>query len=60
VEGDPINHPEIRIFIDTREPVTGQARAGTGEAVPFQGWLDLLKVLSELLAPHPGPSSPGG
>jgi hypothetical protein len=49
VEDGSIDHPEIRISIETREPVAGQARAGTGEALAFQGWLDLLRVLSDLL-----------
>jgi hypothetical protein len=54
----PIGHPEIRISIETREPVKGEARVSTGEAVPFQGWLDLLRVLSELLEGTSTPISP--
>jgi hypothetical protein len=60
MEDVPLNRPEILISIETREPVAGGARLGSGEAVSFQGWLDLLRVLSDLLAPNRGPSPPGG
>jgi hypothetical protein len=30
-----------------------------GDSLPFEGWLELLRVMSELIA-NPGPLSDGG
>lgn len=39
----------IEISVDTFDPPEGTLVADDGEAIPFAGWLDLLRVLSELL-----------
>jgi hypothetical protein len=39
----------IEISVDTFDPPEGTLVADDGEAIPFEGWLDLLRVLSELL-----------
>jgi hypothetical protein len=40
----------IRISIETTQPLVGAAATEGGDPVPFEGWLDLLKVVSELVA----------
>ena len=45
---------EIRISIETTEPLAGTATAGSREPVRFEGWLDLLRVLSALVGPKSG------
>jgi hypothetical protein len=39
----------IRISIDKTEPLVGSAVAGKKAPVPFVGWLDLLRAISELV-----------
>jgi hypothetical protein len=39
----------IRIAIDTTDPLTGSASAERGGSVPFVGWLELLRAVSELV-----------
>jgi hypothetical protein len=39
----------IEILVDTFDPPEGTLVADDGESIPFAGWLDLLRVLSELL-----------
>lgn len=39
----------IRITVDKAEPLTGVATTGSGDALPFEGWLGLLGVLSQLV-----------
>ena len=63
---------EIRISIQTSEPLTGTARTESRGPLPFDGWLELLHVLSTLIstqvdsaggkpAPaHDAPSQDGG
>jgi hypothetical protein len=46
----------IRILIERTQPLTGTAGTEKAEPVPFDGWLDLLRVISELVAAAP----PGG
>jgi hypothetical protein len=43
----------IEISVDTFDPPEGVLVADDGEAIRFAGWLDLLRVLSELLEPKP-------
>ena len=40
---------QIRISIDTAEPLTGTAKAGTSAPVAFTGWLELLRAIAELV-----------
>ena len=39
----------ICISIETIEPFMGTAAAGRGAPVPFVGWLELLRTISELV-----------
>ena len=45
---------EIRISIQTTEPLTGAARTESEGPLPFQGWLELLHVLSRLIGAEMG------
>ncbi len=49
---------EIRISIETTEPLAGTATAGSRDPLRFEGWLDLLRVLAALVGPRGG-SDPG-
>jgi hypothetical protein len=40
----------IRISIEQTEPLTGTAAAGKGTPVPFMGWLEMLRTISELVS----------
>jgi hypothetical protein len=40
----------IRISIERTQPLAGAAATEGGEPVPFEGWLELLRVVSELVA----------
>jgi hypothetical protein len=40
----------IRVVIRAVEPMAGEAQLGGRAPAPFEGWLDLLQRLSELLA----------
>lgn len=45
----------IHVRVDEREPPCGEVSGDDTAAVAFSGWLDLLRVLSELLeAPRAG------
>ena len=48
---------EIRISIQTTEPLAGAAKTETAGPLPFEGWLELLQVLATLTGP--GGSSAG-
>ena len=48
----------IRILIERAQPVAGTAVTEGQEPLPFDGWLELLRVLSELVTP--AASSGGG
>ncbi|MDR7454750.1 MAG: YciI family protein [Armatimonadota bacterium] len=56
---------EIRIVIQTTEPLAGTAAAGRRPPLRFEGWLELLRALSSLIdvggVPEPdnGPSGQG-
>ena len=39
----------IRVWIRDLEPVSGEAALDGRRAAPFEGWLDLLQRLSELV-----------
>ena len=43
----------IQLSIDTTEPPTGTAAIEGREPLPFKGWLDLLRLISELSAGTP-------
>jgi hypothetical protein len=40
----------IRIRIDQTQPLTGTATTRGGTPLPFDGWLELLRVIAELVA----------
>ncbi len=50
---------DIRISIATRQPMSGVALLEGGVPHRFEGWLDLLGVLSDLIA-DPGEAPTGG
>ena len=39
----------IRVWIERAEPLAGTAAVEGAEPLAFQGWLELLRVLSELV-----------
>jgi hypothetical protein len=39
----------IRIAIEKTDPLTGTAAAGRRAPVPFVGWLEMLRTISELV-----------
>jgi hypothetical protein len=41
----------IRIVIDQVQPLAGTATTEGRDQLRFEGWLELLRVLSELVAP---------
>ena len=43
----------IRVWIERADPLAGTAAVEDGEPLPFQGWLELLRVLSELVVDNP-------
>ena len=53
---------EIRISIQTTEPLAGSATTGDRGPLRFEGWLELLGVLSTLIGreggPVPSPETP--
>jgi hypothetical protein len=46
----------ISVWIEASQPLSGTAAIEGGEPLRFEGWLELLKVVSELLDAAP----PGG
>lgn len=54
--GDRCHHPGVVITIrfDATDPPAGRISLAGGPEVGFVGWLGLLRVLSELLAPAKG------
>jgi hypothetical protein len=40
----------IRLWIEGSQPLAGTAAIEGGEALRFEGWLELLRVVSELVA----------
>ena len=49
----------IRIMIETTQPLAGTAASEASHPLPFHGWLELLRVISELVDASP-PATPGG
>ena len=47
---------EIRISIQTTEPLIGIARTQSEGPLPFEGWLELLHVLSTLIQTEVDPA----
>jgi hypothetical protein len=43
----------IRIWIERPEPLAGEAATEGSEPLRFDGWLELLAVVSELIAAAP-------
>ena len=41
----------IQIWLEENDPPRGKVATGLSDPLPFIGWLGLLRVLSELLAP---------
>ena len=50
----------IRITIDHTQPLAGTAATGGSDPVPFDGWLELLRVLSDLVAATPSGAGEAG
>ena len=48
----------IRLVIEKTQPLVGIAAAEGGDPVPFDGWLEMLRVISEL-AVAAGPDERG-
>src|SRR5260370_8376640 len=49
-----IGYVQVHLEVEQTRPLVGQVRVGEEEAAtPFAGWLDLLRILSALLAHHP-------
>jgi hypothetical protein len=40
----------IRIWVERTQPLAGTAAVEEAEPLPFDGWLELLGVLSELVS----------
>jgi hypothetical protein len=47
----------IRVWIERSQPLAGTAAAGEAEPLHFDGWLELLRVISELVAACPSDGS---
>jgi hypothetical protein len=43
----------IRVWIERTQPLAGTAATEEAEPVGFDGWLELLRVISELVAAAP-------
>ena len=48
----------IHLSIDSTEPLTGTAAAGTRPPIPFVGWLDLLRAISSVVVDDCSQDSP--
>jgi len=46
----PTTELKIDICVTTRQPPSGEVSADDGPHMAFTGWLQLLKILSDLLA----------
>lgn len=45
---------QVQVSIDTTEPLTGTAFCEDREPVPFVGWLQMLRAVSELVGEAAG------
>jgi hypothetical protein len=43
---------EIRVAIRAVDPIVGTARTESGSEVAFEGWLELLEVIAQMVDPH--------
>jgi hypothetical protein len=43
----------IRLWIEGSQPLTGTAATDGSEPLRFEGWLELLRVVSQLVAAAP-------
>jgi hypothetical protein len=52
---DPEEAPDvlIRLWVERMEPLAGTAATEGSEPMRFDGWLELLRVVSELVAAAP-------
>jgi len=49
-----IAYVQVHLEVEQTRPLMGRIRVGQEEAAtPFAGWLELLRILSDLLAHHP-------
>jgi hypothetical protein len=49
----------IRIWIHSTQPLAGTAATEEAEPLRFDGWLELLRVISELVAATPSGAGDG-
>jgi hypothetical protein len=42
----------IRIWIEKADPLTGSAAAEARDPIRFEGWMELLRAISELVSPR--------
>jgi hypothetical protein len=49
----------IRIWVERMEPLAGTATTEGSEPLRFEGWLELLRVVSELVAAAEEPMQQG-
>jgi hypothetical protein len=47
----------IHVMIETIDPLTGSAAAEGRTPLPFEGWLELLRVISQLSAATGSPGN---
>lgn len=50
----------IRVWVERTQPLAGTAATGEAEPLAFDGWLELLRVLSELVAAAPSSGADPG
>jgi hypothetical protein len=49
-----IGYVQVHLEVEQTQPLMGQVRVGNEEsATPFAGWLELLRILSDLLTHNP-------
>jgi hypothetical protein len=49
----------IRIWVERQQPLAGRAVAEGSEPLRFEGWLELLAVVAELIAAAPSSGADG-
>jgi hypothetical protein len=49
----------IRIWVERMEPLAGTATTEGSEPLRFEGWLELLRVVSELVSAAPSSGEDG-
>jgi hypothetical protein len=58
--GKDLERPNVQVWIQAQDPLTGIVRADSGEALRFKGWPNLLQALWELLEQRPSHSRSTG